>query len=392
MKRAILPCLLTALLTIPVRAAQPPPEVQPESQPASPAGAADEGAVSAETPPYVTEPVLPKRDLVFGEQSEPLEMTLFAADPKLLEQRYVAVFRLLFPFPSGKGYSALSNDIEDLYEASIVLSPRSREAFEEVVGGVPPGRLPSADIVSALTAEAGRHLQRSGGTDFATESLRYFIVDYKVLAPTAERARELTEGLLSLYDHGLSYPIQQSFLRLRQERERLLPEKRAELEKARQGAADVQEQLKRLDEFADLGEQALTNLTTQRRLIAVDLAGVQARIDACSEILATAKTAGYASQVEILQVTAQIELVGLKAKESYINAIVEKGRERQELSHKGRAAQMIVRRSEDRVSSVEASMAEYEAERKRFMPFRVEGGRIAVHAIRWQPAAEGRSP
>lgn len=387
MKRAILQCLLTALLAIPVHAAQPPPEAQPKSQPAPPAGA----AVSEKAPAAVTEPVIPKREFVFEEQSEPLEMTLFAADPKLLEQRYVAVFRLLVPYPSGKGYNGLPKDLQKLYEMDFP-GNTSTGPFKRLVSRIPQERLPSEDIVSAFTAEAERYLGPPGGRGFAEGRNSFLIFDFEVLAPTAKRARELTEGLLSLYDYGLSYPVQQGFLHLRQERERRLLEKRVELEKARQELADIQERLKPLDEFADIDVQALTNLTTQRRLISVDLAGVQARIGACIKILARAKSVKYAAQVEILQITAEIELAGLKAREAYINSIVEKGRERQELSRKVKVAQEIVRQSGGTVSSVEASMADYEDARKRFMPFPVEGGRIAVHSIKWQSAAKDKSP
>ena len=62
-------------------------------------------------PPEPTDPVIPKRKLVFEQSDRKYPVKLISTDAKLLEQRYVAVFRI---FADGSGPTELRGKKGDL--------------------------------------------------------------------------------------------------------------------------------------------------------------------------------------------------------------------------------------------------------------------------------------
>ena len=79
--------------------------------------------------------------------------------------------------------------------------------------------------------------------------------------------------------------------------------------------------------FEDITAEAFANFTTQQRLISVNVAGINARIEACNKILRRdALSPARIEQVETVKTSAEIELVGLAAKKAALEEIVTKGR------------------------------------------------------------------
>ena len=68
---------------------------------------------------------------------------------------------------------------------------------------------------------------------------------------------------------------------------------------------------------------------TEQRMIGVDKAGITARIDACNSILERRNQlpTSRVEQIETVKITAEIELVGLEARQSALTEIVQNGRQ-----------------------------------------------------------------
>ncbi|HUT90694.1 MAG TPA: hypothetical protein VMY37_14420 [Thermoguttaceae bacterium] len=387
MKRALLfACLLFAVAAVSARAAEPKPEAKKvEPQSAAPGQTSKEASAAEEPPAEVTGPVIPERKLVFEETDAKHPMKLFEADAKLLEQRYVAVFRITV---DARGPRSSSGNLGGVYVGAVA-SPG--HWFGNLVEKTPKERLPSREVVSILTQNAGRHvLSRTFDDHDAPDGFR--VVEFNVLGPTPELVKELVAAILQLYDYGLSYPIQHEYLRLAQQGETLLADLCPELKKADAELAQQKKQLEPYREYEDITEQSLADLMTQRRLLLVDLAGVEARIGACSKILSgPPMNVDRTSRVETIKVSAEIELVGLRARKDYIDHVVEKGRQRQELSAKVEPARKRVDELSSRVSRAGSSLEEYRAQRKRFEPFALESDKITIHPIAWGSPEDGDS-
>lgn len=357
--------------------------------------AAPQGEPAQKVVPDALEPVIPERELTFEVSEEAVSRKLTTPDPGLLEQRYVAVFRS--EESSSRRGSRPRAPVEPYLQEMLVLGFqgfRRPGMLQKVVANVPQERMPAKDILDVLSACI---TQRSAyfthdlvGTADPYE--RKYYQSFEVLAPTPERAEELVRGLLSVYDYGVYYPIQRELLRLKRVSEGRLPESRAALKEAEKELTECEEQLDPLKEYEDLNEEALVHFTTQLRLISVELAGIDARIGACNKILAKGVSPSHREQVEAVKITAEIELVGVAARKAAIEEIVEKGRRRVELLGSVEAARSKVSRSESILSSREQRIAEYEAERKDFMPFPIQDGKVTIHPIKWESGSEPQRP
>ncbi len=352
----------------------------------------------------ITEPVIPKRELKFEVSEEPYELALFAADPKLLERRYVAIVRLGADRAAFATDSDFPDDLRNLATDAI-----QSDGFARVVGRLAgltgaQQRLPE-DVLSALTTESentircvrkdnrGRSRRASAkgdGTEaFPSTDYEFY---FHIYAPTVDRAKELAAGLITLYDYGYCYPMQAATLKQRRltVKERV-PKARAALKEAQQALADYQKQLDAFQDVEDVREEALDQLTAQRRLILVELAGVEARIDACNKILAAGQNPRRTEQVETIKIAAEIELVGLAARRDTIKQIVDRVRQRLKLLEGMPPVSGKVISRERAVSSSERAVVRFEQRREESMPFAIVGGKIEIRPIRWTSKPKGRS-
>jgi len=389
MKRAILSaCLFLAVAAVSARAAEPKPEAKKvEPRPAAAGQTPKEASAAKEPPAEAAEPVIPERKLVFEETDAKHPMKLFAADAKLLEQRYVAVFRITAD-ARGPMPTALSGNLGHVYQSPTFDAPV--HWFGNLVKNTPKERLPSREVVSILAKDGRWHVTHRRLDDRDTPD-GFLVVEFNVLGPTPEVVKELVAGVFQLYDYGLSYPIQKEYLRLAQEADEILPKLRAELKKANAELATQEGQLEPYQEYEDITAESLADLMTQRRLLLVDLAGVEARIEACTKILSRRPpmTVDRMDRIEMIKISAEIELVGLRARKDYIDHVVEKGRERLALSVKARVTKSRVGNESRRVSKVESSLEGYRSQRKRFEPFAIEGDKITIHPIAWGSPEDG---
>ncbi len=378
MKRAILIAwTLIALLAISARAAEPAAESKPDS--------AARGAKQATADP--PEPVIPRRELKFDVSEEPHGVEL-KPDPKVLEQRYVAIIRV--PLEDDSSYQ-VSNTLYHLSRGlkDSSFGPRGRPGpFQELlVADLPEERFPSKEIAAAFDAfvtGADRRMISWRKTDNAETRQTDGAYEIELLAPTAERAEELASGLIAFFDYRISYGGQREHLRQKQEFQEELSRQRTAFDKAQQEVAALEEQLEGLKGYADVTQDALNGLVTEQRLISVELAGVKARIEACKPHLRYPK---HRDQVELIKITAEIELVGLAARRDCIQGIVEKVRRRHDLLVKvknARNAASIVKNHS--IPKLERSITDAEKRFKRYAPVRIH--KVTIRRIKWESAKQ----
>lgn len=344
---------------------------QPSLPTAKPAGGA---------PAKQTEPLVPKRQIKFETSSEELAMTLFEADPKLLEQRYMAEATLSVPTSEVLNRSAFGGKSEDWQKAFVLLqSVHHFRSLLEVIGN---DRMPPDEDVRTLARDARFVLV----ADF-TSSRQVHTYNYRLLAPTPERAKELTQALFRLFDQGVTEPIQKELKRLKEDHETKLEEYRVRL-----AAAQVElDALKEIKNPEVLEPQAINDLKTQRRLLEVDLAGVKARIEACETILNRGTLSNTRrDQVENVKIAAEIELAGLAARQKTLDTIIDQAQKSLDLSSKLKRAFANVDQLQRSVRSLESHIATHTDIMKELGPFRLVDDKVVIRPIKWEAKPSDR--
>ena len=418
MRAAILPCfLLTALWAVSVDAAQ--------SQPPS-----ESDAKASELP------AVHERELLFEVSETPCtpdsfwsELTAVRQQPKLLEllrdlsllskdvrpqhhepmvgkllrQRYLAVFEISFEFPKesesvADGTGGVIRRVTDEQTTMFNgLSRRPSDWFQSLVDSTPKERLPAEDVQSVFTKDfdlrVGRAITQKSPVsrtvvyDPATvthEKIRGKVlsVQFKVLAPSEERARELVGAMVSLFDYGYSTPAHGRYLSEKEVTETTIPQIRADLKQAQDELTRATKTLDELNEFADIGEAMLMDLAAQKRMIAVDMAGINARIGACQELLAKPGSVNRRERLETVKITAEVELVGLEARRAMIESLMDKGQQRVKVVTKANAAKTRLSWPERRLKEAESALAEYQTAIDQRMAFG-KVSKVLIYPIRW---------
>ncbi len=362
-----------------------------------PAGANDQTDASNDDTVFPSEPELPARDVQFETSSVPYAMALFAADPKLLEQKYVAV--VLFATDFRQTASYVSPDHRDLFisavgplvstdreTGSVASRANSSVNIDQLIKHVNPELLPHGEWVPQL---ADPHHLRVGpaaspGKDSYGQNLAYL-----VLGRDVQSVESMARTLLALYDHELCGTVQESHIAqmLLSQKEildarKLLSEQQAKLDAVNQ----------RLGQYEYVNPDTIADLNTQQRLITVDLAGVKARIDACTRILQRDDVRGrnIAEQVESIKITAEIELVGLAARKQAIDEIIRRASERQDLSAQRDVEKVALRQLAGTIESQQKSIAKAEFARQQFLPFPLQNNSVTIHELKWEPGDSRR--
>jgi hypothetical protein len=121
-------------------------------------------------------------------------------------------------------------------------------------------------------------------------------------------------------------------------------------------------------------------LTTQERLISVDIAGTRARIAAGEKLLPSSRLRGPKAieQVESIKITAEIDLVDLAAREETIAKIIAEGTEYKRLIGHARMNSSYNSRESELIRRAIAAIKELDAKRKLNMPVSVNNNTIQI--------------
>ncbi len=240
---------------------------------------------------------------------------------------------------------------------------------------IPEGRTLSDQAKRSLASDA-RYVRSYQAFD-----QNVYIATFIILAHTPERAKELTQALLTFFDHGIVAPIQEQLKKAQEGLEEELAQSSAGLAGAQKVRDAATQQMKDVEVLED---QAINDLKTQRRLLEVDLAGVKARIDACEAILNRDLSKTRRDQVENVKITAEIELAGLAARQKTLDTIIDQGQKAATLGFQLRKAQNEVSQWQGRIAQTEQRIADYVRKIELHGPFRLVDEKVVIHPIKWE--------
>lgn len=344
----------------------------------------------------------------FAESVEPVEIALFAADPKLLEYKVAATVAIRWPSVSRSDYMRMySRGPEELtpteklrrkYWAALLdprensrsrgfLSVEATSHFKGLVESAPEALRSQPGAKLLLEQNRIRIVRRPGAASTGRPATSYEIVQViQFLGPDEATVKSMVNSLLTIYDQTLSTPIQELMIADMQGRKKKLP---ALLEKLKTEVKKAADKEKHYEQFEFITTATIDDLKTQKRLIAVDMAGAKARIEACQKILAAGiPTPKTREQVESIKITAEIELVGLTAQKDTISQIIDDGTTRIRLMSEFTRQERIVDNARKVLQRAVETIEELDSGRHNHRPLNVEEAKI--QPIKWLPA-ENRS-
>jgi hypothetical protein len=252
---------------------------------------------------------------------------LFRADPKLLENKFVATFELKRDVPVPRSArSGFGSNVEWLRPVLTTLSwfnQPLRAQLKELIEKCPEDARPSQPMIDFLTSDDLDRDVRHSGMSRGTE----LNLSFAVFAPTAEIAQERARAIIQLYDAGFSRPYQQVALEAGQQ---ALEQARKLSEESQKLAAAISDEQAKLAKPSEISAEILAELKAQKVMQTVELAGLNARVKACDAMLGDPKRlAGSTLQsISDIKVKAEIERVGIKEKLDQINAYIAEGDQR----------------------------------------------------------------
>jgi len=405
------------------------------AQAAEPARATQ--ATGPKAPAANPEAVVPKRHIQFVVSQEETPRPFQPGVPDLLEQRYVVTLAWRFDYP-GWSYGMPSNPISSGRLANVlsgggpkirllakdekleklltfgpmrVLNDRLVHDFAQyplvgVADHVPAGLRPPADVLSGLERHAkfwGGSERAESGSEGAPSS---WLFRATLLAPTPERAEALARAMVTLVDYGSLYPLDEDFRKANAYLDQRLREGRESPERLNRERADIERELAGLKDVAGFTQESFTSLASQGLMIAVDEAGVKARIEACKKILEKSKKGelprSRVEQVETVKIAAEIELVGLVAKRDALESLVKRVRRQVYLSQRLRPLRYLGTSPERYLSELQSKQKALQAtlEPKTFFG-QVVGqekggkdvpGKLFIRKIKWVDPSKPAAP
>ncbi|MGA2797100.1 MAG: hypothetical protein ABSE63_05960 [Thermoguttaceae bacterium] len=410
------------------------PEIK--AQTTEPEKSVADNPTAATIPAESAEPVIPKREIKFDASEEEVPLPLENVQEGMLDQRYVATFKLVFPktekpaesLPGGRTMRARMNTmyeigsyryLMDIYNRvssgdSVLLEhfkqfeylrnsfenrPKQMALFSVVSNDfsgfnaryVAEYRLPK-DIVASINWENPPFIEIENNLRSDTNGNTKRL-EVRLLAPTDKQAKQCVEKWLSIYDDGLCYHAQKECLDIRKKFVQMLAENSDKLKKNEMDLSDAKQAVEEYKEFADITPEAIVTLTTQRRMLAVDLAGINARIKACQEMLAKGNMPdARKDQIETARVAAEIELRGLDAKRAEIDRIIQGAQSRQKFATKIDEFPGLIKRLKNSVDNTQKAIQELDEYQLGYQPLPIEDGKVTIRRIKWISPSKSESP
>jgi hypothetical protein len=358
----------------------------------------------------------PKREIKFERPMTPVGRKLPKPDPKLLEQKYAAGFRLSLPANGRRIENFVGRDeevaqLQFIGESSLLNPAVSSSSSMAGMSGMPsggggmmpgmPGRsvksvgesirrmirfLPRGETLTKDERDFFGDPKTTGGmlnispyVDSERGVQRYWV--FSVLGATPEEAERRAKALLMLMDQGAFRPIQLEIFKKREPLCVQLRDQRRAIETAQHAISAVQDQLK---SYVDFTPDMLSNLRVQQLQLDVDLAGVKARIAACDRLLTgNVLKAERRSQVEDLKVAAEIELSGFEARLTKSNEFIGKVKTKIDLLTNLSRAESSLNNARGVSESLERQIKKLDEAVGAYAPFPLVEDQIVVHPIEW---------
>lgn len=242
----------------------------------------------------------------------------------------------------------------------------------------PRDRLPAQPMLDFLTgSDADRDVQwRVGGGD---EGDRW---ELTVFAPTAKAAEERAAAILRLVDEGLCRSLQRDCLAEGRKALDAAHKVHDELVKLSQSSGELGAKLRKPSEISS---EVLKELKSQKVMTDIELAGLTARVNACTAMLSKPKELSESAIETIgdMKVRAEIDRLGVKEKLDRINALVTEGNERELMQ--GKVLELYARSENLRreMDGHSRSAADYVRLLPFFAPLELKDNAIKVVPIEW---------
>jgi hypothetical protein len=352
----------------------------------------------------------PQRTFVVARATDKVKTPLFKADPKLLENKWVAEFTVL---PGGldlkdeksllefenrlrsddRARGSHPKNLEDavtwggrrVFIGGHVEDSSLSKHFQRLADNCPPEQ---PEVAFLTSPDADRDVQRRPTTFMGLSStgpypranLRAW--QFTVFAPTAEQAEQRARAIVRLLDCGMCLPMQRYCLA--KGREALVAAHKAEADIAKQNEAIRVEQEK-LAKPSEISPDILSQLKAQKVMVAVELAGLIARVKACDEMLKDPKRLEISTLQSIsdMKVKAEIERVGIKEKLDQINAFIGEGDGREAASSKLTAAEASKLRAQQLLSSYSSDARGFGQLVELYAPLQLVGNQITISPLEW---------
>lgn len=354
---------------------------------------------------------LPERDLKVKTEA-PVTWKFTRPDPKLLENKFVATFALRpagAPGTSRQSYEAFTRSVSNLSGSSfdgdipealrseglsliqvlhpLVATPPDDSAlpkhFQWLAKRCPPASRPDEDQVAFFTSPDCQRTIKRFAMD--VEGVRFPVKDtvFQIQASTAEAAEDRAKAIIRLYDAGFSRPMQGYFLG---EFRKALEAAREQHAKIKSNDSAIAAEQQKLAKPSEITSDILKELKAQKVMVAVELAGLSARVKACDAMLQDSNKlrAAALQSVGDMKVKAEIERVGIKEKLDAINAFIAEGSVRDDAQAK--LTQLLGQRIElsrtfgFRLAARVSAQIEL---LKLFEPFEIPDNQITVAPLEW---------
>jgi hypothetical protein len=376
---------------------------------------------------------VPKREYKVT-QREAKKTKLFRADPKLLENKFIASFAVIFePKVANEGDVGLGGDrggdrggfgFRDIRQTDrqFAMTPRgpafgrgeekypedllrlvqwqgqtmfqpgnyfeeSRQKLSEHFGLLAakcdPQLRPAPPLIEFLTsADCDRDVQRRAGYPNDKGGRYEDGWEFTIYAPTAEAAQQRAAAILQLLDCGISRPMQRYFL----------AEARKSIEPALATFADYAKEMttlraeeEKLAKPSEISPDILSQLKAQRVMVAVELSGLNARVKACDEMLKDPKKLEISTlqSVSDMKVKAEIERVGIKEKLDQINTFIGEGDGREDTRNRIESIKVTANRLWQSARGHESRVTTMSQLYDLYSPLPLNGGEIVVAPVEW---------
>jgi hypothetical protein len=229
-------------------------------------------------------------------------------------------------------YKSVAADVERLVELVPENLRPSPERVAELVSANMNVGIPTYWFSGLCTAE-WESLERSSLVKVRDKERYTFDWHATLAAKSPEHAKQLAETLVEILDNGLSREIHEKHKAAVEYLERRIPEHDAETAMLPDRLAALQKELETRGN-EDLTDEVIAKLSAERRMLAVKIDGLRARIGACERALSQRNAPAdspHGRQVETIKITAEIELVGLMAEQMTIDQIISAGKRRRAL-------------------------------------------------------------
>jgi len=356
-------------------------------------------------PPLATIPAVPKREFVVVSSDEPYKLPLFKVDADLLQLKFSAQLTLLAePFPGQNELSRVG------YSEAQWLFPDPRIPN---IGGPRPG--PALSLFSRIrlrTSSENRVTRGVSGLDAllrdlnertnSTISMEEFINDLEshflllggngnssvqwiVLGSDEDQILQKVQRLLNIYDQAIWVTHQNELATIANAYRDGLIQQTQGYSKAIKTYEVTNEEWEKVKDLEDISEASLTDLKTQRQLIDVDVAGIDAKITACEKMLS--KVTGTAvDEIIRIKTTAEIDLVEKTARRDKLAELIDQAGLRAKVAVDYKSAVGRLQADASAITSLRANFDGMIKVQQDYQPVTIENNRITVQPIKWENA------